>query len=54
MIDSYLAETVGIICPNFDEKAKHECETLPKLAPPKTSNARFFVRPILNVIQTLA
>lgn len=54
MIDSYLAETVGIICPDFEDHKRQDCEKLPKLAIPKTSTARFFVRPILNVIQTLA
>lgn len=52
VIDSYLAETVGIICPDFESK-RHDCEKLPKLVAPKSSNARFFVRPIINVIQTL-
>jgi len=54
IIDSYLADTVGIICPDFDNKPKSECEKLPKLQASKSSNSRFFVRPILNVVQTLA
>lgn len=54
LIDSYLAETVGIICPDFESKARHDCEKLPKLTVPKSSNAKFFVRPIINVIGTLA
>lgn len=53
VIDSYLAETVGIICPDFESK-RHDCDKLPKLATPKSSSARFFIRPIVNVIQTLA
>lgn len=54
VIDSYLADTVGIICPDFSTKPRSDCEKLPKLTTPKTSNARFFIRPIINVIQTLA
>lgn len=54
IIDSYLGETVGIICPDFDSKLRYDCDKLPKLATPKSTSARFFVRPILNVIQTLA
>lgn len=54
LIDSYLAETVGIICPDPDSKKNQECDKLPKLAMPKSASARYFVRPILNVIQTLA
>lgn len=54
LIDSYLAETVGIICPDFETKLRSDCEKLPKLTAPKSSNSRFFVRPIINVIQTLA
>lgn len=54
IIDSYLADTVGIICPDFESKLRHDCEKLPKLGSPKSSNARFFIRPIINVIQTLA
>lgn len=53
IIDSYLAETVGIICPDFDTKLRYDCEKLPKLTTPKSSSARYFIRPILNVIQTL-
>lgn len=54
VIDSYLADTVGIICPDFETKPRSDCEKLPKLTTPKSSNARFFIRPIINVIQTLA
>lgn len=54
IIDSYLADTVGIICPDFESKLRHDCEKLPKLTSTKPSQARFFVRPIINVIQTLA
>lgn len=54
VIDSYLAETVGIICPDFEGKSQNECAKLPKLNTPKSSNAKFFIRPIINVIQTLA
>lgn len=55
MIDSYLADTVGIICPESDSsKPKYDCEKLSKLSASKSANARYFVRPILNVIQTLA
>lgn len=54
LIDSYLAETVGIICPDPDSKKNQECDKLPKLVISKTANARYFVRPILNVVQTLA
>lgn len=54
MIDSYLADTVGIVCPDFETKLRHDCEKLPKLTTGKPPHARFFVRPILNVIQTLA
>lgn len=53
MIDSYLADTVGIICPDFEGK-RHECDKLPRLQLAKSSNSRFFLAPILNVIQTLA
>lgn len=52
VIDSYLAETVGIICP--DSQKNQDCDKLPALSVGKSSNARFFVRPILNVVQTLA
>jgi hypothetical protein len=52
-IDSYLADTVGIICPDF-EKLRNDCERLPKLTYAKQPNARHFIRPILNVVQTLA
>lgn len=54
IIDSYLAETVGIICPDFESKLRHECEKLPKLSVAKETTSRYFVRPILNVVQTLA
>lgn len=54
IIDSYLADTVGIICPDFESKLRQDCEKLPKLTSSKPSNAKFFVRPIINVIQTLA
>lgn len=53
VIDSYLADTVGIVCPDF-EKKKEECDKLPKLTTSKNPQHRFFVRPILDVIQTLA
>lgn len=54
VIDSYLADTVGLVCHDF-ERLKEECKELPKLhiahdAKPKH---RFFVKPILDVIQTL-
>lgn len=52
VIDSYLAETVGIICP--DSQKNQDCDKLPALNIPASSNSRFFVRPILNVVQTLA
>lgn len=54
IIDSYLSDTVGIICPDFESKARFDCDKLPKLTAPKTSTHEFFVRPILNVIATLA
>lgn len=54
VIDSYLADTVGIICPDFESKLRQDCEKLPKLANSKSSSSRFFIRPILNVVQTLA
>lgn len=54
LIDSYLRDTVGIICPDFESKARSECANLPKLNTPKSSTARSFIRPIVNVIQTLA
>lgn len=54
MIDSYLAETVGIICPDFEGKQRHDCEKLPKLQTAKSSSSRNFLGPILNVVQSLA
>lgn len=53
IIDSYLADTVGIICPDFNTKVQQYCDKLPKLTTPKSSNARYFIRPIMNVIQRL-
>lgn len=53
IIDSYLAETVGIICPDFEKMSK-ECDKLPKIEWAKTANSRHFIRPIMNVVQTLA
>lgn len=53
VIDSYLAETVGIVCPDF-ERHRSECDKIPKLIISKNPQHRFFVRPILDVIQTLA
>lgn len=54
VIDSYLADTVGLVCHDF-ERLKKECKDLPQL---KTTHAtpkhRFFVKPILDVIQTLS
>lgn len=54
MVDSYLAETVGLICPDMDGKQRSECEKLPKLPTAKSSSRRNFLGPILGVIQTLA
>lgn len=54
LIDSYLADTVGIICPDFESKLRQDCDKLPKLTTTKTGSAKFFVRPIINVIGTLA
>lgn len=54
LIDSYLAETVGIICPDFEGRQRNDCDKLPKLSVAKSSNTRNFLGPILNVVQTLA
>lgn len=54
IIDSYLAETVGIICPDFEGRQRNECDKLPKLQTAKSSKTRNFLGPILSVIQTLA
>jgi len=53
LIDSYLADTVGIICPDF-ERLRNECDKLPKITYAKQANSRHFIRPIMNVVQTLA
>lgn len=54
IIDSYLADTVGIICPNFDDKDTKSCDKNDiKIVPSKKTNARSFIRPIIDVIQTL-
>lgn len=51
VIDSYLAETVGIVCPNF-EKLRNDCAKVPRLTP-KAPQHRYFIKPIIDVIQTL-
>lgn len=54
IIDSYLADTVGIICPNFDSKDTEGCDKLNiKITPSKKTNAKSFIRPIIDVIGTL-
>lgn len=53
MIDSYLSDSLKIICPNFDSKL-NECDKLPKLTLPKQPTSKSFVKPIIGVVQALA
>lgn len=53
LIDSYLADSIGIICPDFD-KGMTFCDKLPKLNTSKTAKSKFFILPVLDVVQLLA
>lgn len=51
IIDSYLSDTVDLICP---KNKNHNCDALAKLEVPSQPSFRYFIRPIINVIQTLS
>ncbi|KAG9509416.1 putative cytosolic iron-sulfur protein assembly protein CIAO1 [Fragariocoptes setiger] len=53
LIDSYLADSIGIICPDF-EKGMQFCDKLPKLNFTTKAKSRFFILPVLDVVQLLA
>lgn len=54
LVDSYLADTVSLICPNFESStSSKDCDKLTKLEQPKQLKAKYFVRPILQVIDLL-
>lgn len=53
LADSYLAETTGMICPDFDSKQRHDCDKLPKLPTSNKMQSRHFISPTLRVIQML-
>lgn len=53
LIDSYLADSIGIICPDFD-KGMTFCDKLPKLNVSKEAKSKFFILPVLDVVQLLA
>ena len=53
LIDSYLADSIGIICPDFD-KGLTFCDKLPKLNVSKDARSKFFILPVLDVVQILA
>lgn len=54
LIDSYLADTVGIICPDFDSKIKQNCDQIKSLDLSKEPVSKSFIKPIISVVQTLA
>lgn len=53
LIDSYLADSISIICPDFD-KGLTFCDKLPKLNTVKEAKSKFFILPVLDVVQLLA
>lgn len=52
LIDSYLADSIGIICPDFD-KGMTFCDKLPKLNSSREAKSKFFILPVLDVVQLL-
>lgn len=53
LIDSYLADSISIICPDFD-KGMAFCDKLPKLNVSQKAESKFFILPVLDVVQLLA
>lgn len=55
LVDSYVADTIGLICPDFNSpKPRFDCNKLAPLSLGKVPSSRYFVRPIVNVVQQLS